>query len=187
MTDFFRIRYPFIALLIACLIIACTSDQDQATTATVDEVNPSSQTETAAPATADRVDPVDPVDPSEYDAELRQAKAVKFICYTNDANTDKRIWIGFDKSQRGVLVKYEGQSESIPLRFVSEDYRPGGTQPTIITTYDEIYRGEVNGQYTLTKSGNWYYVSYERGRDGKTFTYTIDHMANPLGSAPCFT
>ena len=62
----------------------------------------------------------------------------------------------------------------------------GGTQPTIIDYYDEIYNGEINGHYKLTKSGNWYYVLYIRGRDNKEFNFTVDHTTDILSTTSCF-
>ncbi|GAA4235244.1 hypothetical protein GCM10022291_16600 [Postechiella marina] len=109
-----------------------------------------------------------------------------YICYTNNNNKSKKIWIGFNNSNKAMKIKYNGQSESIPLKFVRNEYIEGGTQPTIIDYYNEIYNGEINGHYKLTKSGNWYYVLYTRGKDNKEFNFTVDHTMGVLSSKPCF-
>jgi hypothetical protein len=72
-------------------------------------------------------------------------------------------------------VQYRGQAESIPLLKIDEDLQNEGAYPTTETTYQEILDGEVNGTYLLTHSGNWDYAQYTRGRDGKVFSFTIDH------------
>ena len=109
-----------------------------------------------------------------------------YICYTNDNNKSQKIWIRFNNSNKAMEIKYHGQSESIPLKFVRDEYIEGGSQPTIIDYYDEIYHGEINGHYKLTKSGNWYYVLYIRGRDNKEFNFTVDHTTDILSSTSCF-
>lgn len=110
----------------------------------------------------------------------------KYVCYTSDTNKTKRIWVGFDKSSKAVRLKYEGQNESLVLRHDKEEYIEGGSQPTIINYYDEIYEGEITGKYTVKNSGNWSYITYTKGKYGKEFNYTIDHSADPFGSSPCF-
>ncbi len=109
-----------------------------------------------------------------------------YICYTYDRNKTKRIWIGFSEKNLAIELKYEGQQESLQLKYNTEEYIEGGAHPTIIKYYDEIYQNKVNGKYKLTHSGNWDYVTYIRGKDNKEFNYTIDHHANPYGSIPCF-
>ncbi|MDN3595486.1 hypothetical protein [Zunongwangia endophytica] len=114
------------------------------------------------------------------------AAQLDYICYTSDSNKNKRIWIEFAKNGKAQKVKYEGQKETIDLKYTEEEFQKGGAHPTIITYYDEIYQGEVNGTYKLTHSGVWDYVTYTRGKDGKEFNYTIDHEKDPYGDKPCF-
>ncbi len=121
-----------------------------------------------------------------YDIKEKNSTTEKYICYTNNTNTSQKIWIGFNNQAKATQIKYKGQTESIPLKFVKNEYLEGGTQPTIIDYYDEIYNGKINGRYILTKSGNWYYLTYKRGKDDKQFNFTIDHTANNLSSTPCF-
>ncbi len=109
-----------------------------------------------------------------------------YICYTNDSGSTGRIWISFTEEEKAMEVRYEGQTSSIQLEYKREEFHKGGSAPSIDTYYQEIYEGKVNGEYKLTHSGNWDYAVYTRGRDGKVFTFTIDHEANPYGSTPCF-
>ncbi len=109
-----------------------------------------------------------------------------YICYSNNERKDKKIWVGFNKDDIALKVKYEGQDQAIELVYSKNEYKEGGAHPTINTYYDEIYRGEVNGVYKMTHSGIWDYVEYTRGKDGKTFKFTIEHELDPYGKQPCF-
>lgn len=109
-----------------------------------------------------------------------------YICYSNDNRKEKKIWVGFNKNDIALKLKYEGQDESIELEYLKNEYQKGGAYPTIRTYYNEIYGGQVNGVYKTTHSGNWDYVEYTRGKDNKVFKFTIDHKLNPYGSIPCF-
>jgi len=114
------------------------------------------------------------------------ADSKDYICYTRDDNANKLIWIQFGGKGVAEAIKYAGQSTSINLTLVSREYIPGGTQPTIVDVYNEIYEGNVNGRYELRKSGNWYYATYIRGSDKEQFKFTIDHTADNMTSQPCF-
>ncbi|MBW2961489.1 hypothetical protein [Mesonia aestuariivivens] len=116
----------------------------------------------------------------------KESKNSKYVCFTNDNNKSKRIWVEFAANGKASHVKYEGQNEAISLQYVKEESTEGGAHPTIKNYYQEIYKGEVNGEYILTHSGVWDYVTYIRGKDGKEFNYTIDHNSNPYGKKPCF-
>lgn len=109
-----------------------------------------------------------------------------YICFTNDSGSTGRIMISFTEEEKALEVKYEGQTSSIKLELEREVIHEDGLVPSVDSYYQELYEGKVNGQYKLTHSGNWDYVTYTRGRDGKKFTFTIDHDANPYGSSPCF-
>jgi len=109
-----------------------------------------------------------------------------YICYTDDTKKDRRIWIAFTEESKAVKIKYQGQTQSIDLDFKKQDFKKGDAYPTTIDYYDEIYEGKKNGEYKLTHSGNWDYVAYTRGKDGKVFNFTIDHNADPYGKQPCF-
>jgi len=137
--------------------------------------------------TSESLNSTNKIDKEEID-KIKDVKStiVNYICYTNDNNKSQKIWIGYNNSNKAVTIKYKGQSEPIQLKFVKNEYIEGGTQPTLIDYYNEIYKGEINGNYKLTKSGNWYYVSYIRGKDNKEFNFTIDHSADNLTSTPCF-
>ncbi|MDO6676917.1 hypothetical protein MK851_15545 [Tenacibaculum sp. 1B UA] len=127
------------------------------------------------------------IDIEKIDEIKKESSTIKnYICYTSDNNNSKKIWIGFNDSNRAIEIRYKGQSESIPLKFIKNEYIEGGTSPTIIDYYNEIYNGKINGVYKLTKSGNWYYVSYKREKDDKEFNFTIDHTVENLSSTPCF-
>lgn len=127
------------------------------------------------------------IDAIKIDETKKESAAIKYyICYTSDTNNEMKIWIGFNASDKAIEIRYKGQTESIPLKFTKNEYIEGGTSPTIIDYYTEIYDGKVNGVYKLTKSGNWYYVSYTREKDKKEFKFTIDHTAENFSSTPCF-
>ena len=110
----------------------------------------------------------------------------KYICFTNDKNSNQKLWLGLDDTGKAVVIKYKGPQESKELNFTKVTSVSGGSQPTIIEHYDEIYEQKINGQYILKKSGNWYYLNYIRGKDRKEFNFTIDHTAENITSRPCF-
>ena len=127
------------------------------------------------------------IDIEEIDEIKKESSTIKkYICYTSDNNNSKKIWIGFNDSNKATEIRYKEQSESIPLKFIRNEYIEGGTSPTIIDYYNEIYKGKINGVYKLTKSGNWHYVTYKREKDYKEFKFTIDHTADNFSSTPCF-
>lgn len=110
----------------------------------------------------------------------------KYICFKNDDNQANKLSLGLENDTLAISVKYKGQKESIPLVKVKSEYASGGTSPVITDFYNEIYKGEINGSYKLTKSGNWYYLNYTRKSDQKEFKYTIDHSSENFTSKPCF-
>ena len=116
----------------------------------------------------------------------KKTETFEYVCFTNNDDKSKRIWVEFSKNGKANRIKYEGQNEPILLEHTKEDYVEGGVHPTIKNYYNEIYDGKINGQYILTHSGVWDYVKYIRGKDGKEFNYTIDHDADPYSSKPCF-
>ncbi|SEK46047.1 hypothetical protein SAMN04487910_0578 [Aquimarina amphilecti] len=165
-------------LILALIAILCFSCEEKNKKQQDSQVNLT--TEKSEPSDAKTIEN-DTITISESNSKID-----KYVCYTSDENKTKRIWIGFDKDNKAVKLKYEGQKESLVLKHNKEEYIEGGSQPTIINYYDEIYEGKVNGKYTVKNSGNWSYVTYTRGKDGKAFKFTIDHSANPYGSEPCF-
>lgn len=127
----------------------------------------------------------DKIQLKESEAHLIQ-KLDHYICFDNDEKISPRIWISFNVKDYALQVKYEGQHEAMDLQFVKEEYIEGGAHPTLISYYNEIVEGQINGIYKITHSGVWDYVLYERKRDGKAFNFTIDHDAKPYGKIPCF-
>lgn len=113
-------------------------------------------------------------------------KVAHYICYTNNKNKRNKMWLSFNEKSIGLQVKYQGQQDAIDLVYVKSEYEKGGAHPTITNYYNEIYGGTINGTYKTTHSGNWDYVEYTRGKDGKVFQFTIDHTQNPYGTTPCF-
>ncbi len=114
-----------------------------------------------------------------------------FICYKNDTNPDMEISIGFNKDTEAISVKYKGQKEAIKLVKTKESFDKGGAHPTIETYYNEIFEKKENGVYKLTHSGIWDYAEYTRKKDGKKFTFTINHELTIEGGSeyrntPCF-
>ncbi|NJB83068.1 hypothetical protein [Wenyingzhuangia aestuarii] len=108
-----------------------------------------------------------------------------YICYNADNNKNLKIWIRFHNN-KAISVKYKGSKTAISLNYLKEEFLKGGAHPTIITHYNELYNGKINGQYILTHSGIWDYVKYIRGKDQKEFNFTIDHNSNNYSSKPCF-
>jgi len=107
-----------------------------------------------------------------------------YICFNNDENAARKIWIGYSEDGKAQELKNKGRIGTLTLKFVKEEIEEGKAKT--IQYYNEIYENIVNGQYKLTHSGNWDYVEYTRGSDGKKYNYTIDHDANPYGKEPCF-
>ncbi|MEM6767945.1 MAG: hypothetical protein AAF655_23630 [Bacteroidota bacterium] len=156
-----------------CLSISCgESSQGEEKQVAAEQVSPTEQM---------RV-----VQKQEAYSPILSAPVDHYICYTNDEGTTGRIMISFTEEGKVLWVQYEGQSASIALAFEREETHDDGIIYSIDTYYQEIYEEKVNGQYKLTHSGNWDYVRYTRGKDGKEFRFTIDHDANPYGSSPCF-
>ena len=119
--------------------------------------------------------------------ELKSASTIDhYICFKDNLSESRKIWIGFNKQNIALKLKYEGQTQEITLEYDREEYVKGGTHPTLIKYYHEIYGGKINGSYKTIHSGNWDYVEYKRGKDGKYFKFTIDHKLNPYGKSPCF-
>ena len=96
-----------------------------------------------------------------------------YICYDQD-DGNLKISVAYNDLEDAVSVQYRGQAEALPLRKTDTTLNTEAAAPTRTTTYDELLDGRKNGTYTLTKSGNNYYVVYTRGRDGKTFRFTSD-------------
>ena len=158
-----------------------TSDEketsSEATTNTDDDDNLSEVTET----TTNTDDKKDLSEVTEV-PENKNVKIESYICLTNNKEKSKRIWVGFDENGKAAQVKYEGQKEAIQLVFDREEFN----ERNRYSYYNEMYKGKVNGRYKLTHSGIWDYIDYTRGKDGKEFSFTIDHDANPYGKEPCF-
>ena len=109
-----------------------------------------------------------------------------YVCFNEDSLSNLSLWLAFEK---GVAkkVKYKGMEEAMDLAFIKDtNTNVGGSYPVIEAMYHEIYGGKTNGTYLHTHSGNWDYVKYIRGKDGKVFNFTIDHDKNPHGDYPCF-
>ena len=113
-----------------------------------------------------------------------------YICYTNDDDASMQLSIAFNAASNALYVKYKGQSDSIPLVNIKEDFKNSGAYPTITQFYDEMYDGKKNGTYELTHSGNWDYAKYIREKDGEIFKFTIDHdltiQKDNYRLTPCF-
>ena len=69
-------------------------------------------------------------------------------------------------------VLYDGKTEIIPIQFdyeeIAEDYSEEGRPNVRQQFYNEIYRGEINGQYVITIQGARIYNAYYiRKKDNK--------------------
>ncbi len=108
-----------------------------------------------------------------------------YICFTEDQQKKLVIWMSFNTKGEALQVKYKGQEQAIDLVFVKKEPQSPG-YPAMSYFYNEVYDGELNGQYIHTHSGVWDYVTYIRKKDGKKFNFTIDHDAKPYHKTPCF-
>lgn len=113
-----------------------------------------------------------------------EPSADHYICYTDDKNPERIIWVSFAVGDKAIQVKYKGASSAIDLVFDKVEFVEGSANSTSL--YNEMYEGKLNGVYKLTHAGIWDYVEYVRGKDGEVFKFTIDHDANPYGKSPCF-
>jgi uncharacterized membrane protein YfhO len=112
-----------------------------------------------------------------------------FHCFTCDSKPSLQLSVCYE-NDKIVYVKYKGQDETIPLTFVKNKNISVTAYSTDESTYTENYRGVVNGTYKFTKSGNWYYITYKRKKDGKVFKFTIDHEKSIVNeefrTTPCY-
>jgi hypothetical protein len=113
-----------------------------------------------------------------------------FICYQADKQPTLQLAIYHTSDGRATSLIYKGQQDYIPLQFTGEEISTEGIIPNITQHYLEIFDGQENGKLKLTHSGNWDYASYTRGKDGKTFDFTIDHdltiVNDTYRTTPCF-
>ncbi len=98
-----------------------------------------------------------------------------FIVYTEDKKASPDLLIAFGENGKALYAKYDGMKAILDLRFESDKMDNQGAYPTMEDTYTELDMDKENGTYVLTHSGNWDYATYTRGKDGKTFQFTIDH------------
>ena len=106
-----------------------------------------------------------------------------YICYKGDDKPSLQFVVYYNDDGDAQSVRYKGQSEKMDLKFVERAIIDEGQAPYILK-YDEMYKGEVNGRYEFTHSGNWDYAKYIR-QDGKVFNFTF--MAEvSYKEEPCF-
>lgn len=166
-----------IILSVLLLIIACKGMEKQS------EINQTKEIEEEPIQISAKKEMVEEVKMADIDSTLILDH---YICYIDDNNPNRRIWISFTERGKAIQVKYFGQQEGIDLVYKKEESWEGGAHPTIIKYYDEIYNGKVNGQYELMHSGIWDYALYIRGKDSKKFRFTIDLDIDQYGPEPCF-
>ncbi|MFN5006598.1 MAG: hypothetical protein ACK5GO_03790 [Ignavibacteria bacterium] len=110
-----------------------------------------------------------------------------FMCFLNDKNPNNGFSVYFPEEGRASHLLYKGKTEYIPLKFIKTKESKGRAYTDV---YYEYFNGSHNGTYEFEFDGNWVYVYYTRKKDGKKFTYTIDHeLTNydyPWRSTPCF-
>ena len=113
-----------------------------------------------------------------------------FICYTSDQNQSLELSIHFSAEGRATALKYKGQQDYIPLKYLSEKMETDGAHPNIYQYYQEIYEGKENGNLELIHSGIWDYANYTRKKDSKQFHFAIDHeqtvVDDTYRTTPCY-
>lgn len=107
-----------------------------------------------------------------------------YVCYKGIYDNDQiNVWVSFTKDDKAIQIKYENQKSPVDLVFENEKVYPNGT---ISTNYIAVLNGKIIGDYKLTHSGVWDYVSCVRAKDLKEFSFSIKHDGNPYGKTPCF-
>lgn len=123
-------------------------------------------------------------------SKYEQDMPAYYICYEGGGEQKLALSIAFSEDGTAIELQYRGQSEAIELREIDEKMSTEGAYPVIETTYQEMVKGQVNGIYVLTHAGNWDYAQYTRGRDGKEFSFTIDHeqsiQNDTYRTTPCY-
>ena len=111
-----------------------------------------------------------------------------FMCFLNDKNPNNGFSVYFPEEGRASHLLYKGKTEYIPLKFIKTKESKGRAYTDV---YYEYFNGSHNGTYEFEFDGIWVYVYYTRKKDGKKFTYTIDHElsnyeGNPYRNTACF-
>lgn len=113
-----------------------------------------------------------------------------YICYKVNKGESSGLMIAFTEDGKAIWAQYEGQGDIIELEFQAENMETGTAYPVTEGHYKEIIEGDVNGEYSLTHSGNYDYAEYTRAKDGKVFNFTIDFDATVAGDGyseiPCY-
>jgi hypothetical protein len=111
-----------------------------------------------------------------HDNDVSKDINIDYYNTYKEDSLDILIWISFN-NEGATHVMYKGMDTpmNLVLKHKSENLNANGPYPVFADIYYEIFEGQINGEYSLTKSGNWYYANYTRARDSAIFNFTIDH------------
>ena len=121
--------------------------------------------------------------------ELTDDHGTHFVCYEQDGGGPLALQVEY-VGEVAWRVKYAGQTERLYLQLDSREMTTDGAYPVTTSRYIELVNDDENGQYELTHSGNYDYLVYTRGRDGKVFKFTADNELSSRGegyrTSPCY-
>jgi hypothetical protein len=154
-----------VALVVGSFFLNCSTPTTK-TAQNADSLSPKEETE--------------PVEPHESDDGVEQGPAAEeaeenfyYQCFTGDNNPDLCLSIKF-VNNKGTEASYNGNSEGMRLFFIKDTVINLGGPVRLVANYQELYNGKENGFYEITRAGNYTYVKYIRGKDGKEFNFSID-------------
>jgi hypothetical protein len=111
-----------------------------------------------------------------------------FACYTCINNPKIQISVCFE-NDTARYVKYINQSETMTLQYEESQEIDGGKN-CYADSFIEIYRGEENGYYDISKCKLWNTVMYRRKKDNKSFEFKLNKTKSLIKGkyiiTPCF-
>ena len=99
-----------------------------------------------------------------------------YSCFQNDKDQNLKISVCFDKNDKALYVKYNGNDETIPLFYSKTEIfpnNPGGHPRAYIhKTYIEKYREKITGKFIFSNTGiGGQDVTFYRKKDNKEFYF----------------